>query len=86
MGAAGELMLPLLLFLGLFARPAALGLFMVNLMAVISYPKLFTFTCPAAVNDHFYWGLLLLVLAAFGPGRASLDWLLDQRRAGQSKA
>jgi putative oxidoreductase len=72
-GAAGELTLPLLLFSGLLSRPAALGLFGVNLMAVISYPQLFMFDCPAAVNDHFYWGILLLVLAAFGPGRFSLD-------------
>jgi putative oxidoreductase len=73
--------LPLLLALGLLSRPAALGLFLVNLMAVLSYPQLFDFACPAAVNDHKYWGILLLVLAVFGPGRLSLDhWL--QRRAG----
>ena len=76
MGATGELALPLLLFVGVLSRPAALGLFAVNLMAVISYPQLFTFECPAAINDHFYWGFLLLVLAAFGPGKLSLDaWL-----------
>ncbi|NRR30965.1 DoxX family protein [Oxalobacteraceae bacterium] len=79
-GAAGELTFPLLLFVGLFSRPAALGLFAVNLMAVISYPQLFSFECPAAINDHLYWGMLLLVLVAFGPGRLSLDaWLAKQR-------
>ena len=41
MGTAGELILPLLLFVGLFSRPAALGLFVVNAMALISYPALF---------------------------------------------
>ncbi|MEC5218085.1 putative oxidoreductase [Actimicrobium sp. GrIS 1.19] len=76
MGAGGELLLPLLLAVGLFSRPATIGLFVVNLMAVISYPQLFMFECPAAINDHFYWGLLLLVIAAFGPGRASLDAML----------
>jgi putative oxidoreductase len=76
MGASGELIFPTLLLLGLISRPAALGLFFVNLMAVISYPDLFTFECPAAINDHFYWGALLLVLIAFGPGRFALDsWL-----------
>ena len=76
MGAAGELTFPVLLFVGLFSRPAAFGLFFVNLMAVISYPQLFMFECPAAINDHCFWGAMLLVLVAFGPGSLSLDkWL-----------
>lgn len=80
MGTAGELALPLLLFAGLLSRPAALGLFMVNLMAVISYPQLWKFDCPAAINDHKYWGVLLLVLVVFGPGRLALDALAGKRR------
>ena len=81
MGAGGELLLPLLLFVGLLSRPAALGLFAVNAMAVISYPQLFKFDCPAAINDHFYWGALLLVTATFGPGRIALDqWLAKRMR------
>lgn len=80
MGAAGELALPLLLFVGLLSRPAALGLFMVNLMAVISYPQLWKFDCPAAINDHKYWGILLLVLVVFGPGRFALDARMGTRR------
>lgn len=79
MGAGGELIFPLLLFVGLLSRPAALGLFFVNAMAVISYPQLFKFDCPAAVNDHFYWGALLLVTATFGPGRLALDHFLGKR-------
>jgi putative oxidoreductase len=78
-GTAGELALPLLLWVGLMTRPAALGLFFVNVMAVISYPLLMTFDCPAALNDHRYWGILLLVLMAFGPGRLSLDALAARR-------
>ncbi len=80
MGTAGELTLPLLLFVGLLSRPAALGLFMVNLMAVISYPQLWKFDCPAAINDHKFWGVLLLVLVVYGPGRLALDALLGKRR------
>ncbi|HAT29445.1 MAG TPA: DoxX family protein [Janthinobacterium sp.] len=81
LGAAGELCLPILLFSGLLSRPAALALFFVNVMAVLSYPQLFSFECPAALNDHFYWGVLLLALAAFGPGRFSLDYVLGRARA-----
>ena len=52
---------------------------MVNVMAVLSYPALFEFACPAAVNDHLYWGALLLVLATYGPGRFTLDRWLARR-------
>jgi putative oxidoreductase len=79
MGAAGELTFSILLFAGLLTRSAALGLFAVNLMAVISYPQLFQFDCPAAINDHFYWGALLLVVFAFGGGRFSLDAYISNR-------
>ncbi len=81
MGAGGELVLPVLLFAGLLTRPAALALFLVNAMAVVSYQQLFGFECPAALNDHFYWGALLLALAAFGPGRWSLDHILECKGA-----
>jgi len=78
-GTLGELVFPVLLFVGLFSRLAALALFVVNAMAVIGYPALFEFACPAALNDHFTWGALLLVIAAFGPGRLSLDAWLGRR-------
>ncbi len=80
-GAGGEVLLPILLVLGIFSRPAALGLFCVNAMAVISYPQLWSFECPAALNDHLYWGLLLGALFFFGPGRFSFDYFLNKRVA-----
>lgn len=80
-GTTGELLLPMLLWTGLLTRPAAIGLFFVNLMAVISYPQLFTFDCPAALNDHRYWGILLLVLVVFGPKRLSVDWMIARIRS-----
>jgi putative oxidoreductase len=83
-GAGGELFFPCLLIIGLFARPAAIGLFFVNAMAVISYPQLWEFECPAAINDHFYWGILLLVILVFGAGRFSLDALFKNWSAKSS--
>lgn len=75
-GTFGELAFPVLLVLGLSGRFAAAGLFVVNLMALISYPQLFEFECPAPVNQHFYWGSLLALLTIFGPGKLALDTLV----------
>lgn len=80
-GTAGELAFPVLLFVGLLSRPAAVGLFVVNVMAVIGYPALFDFPCPAAINDHIFWGVLLLVVVTYGPGRLSLDHVIGRRLA-----
>ena len=84
LGAGGELLLPVLLTLGLFSRPAALGLFVVNAMAVLSYPQLLSFDCPAAINDHFYWGVLLLVVTLAGPGKVTLDAYLNRMHSRQA--
>ena len=80
MGTAGELVLPLLLALGLAGRFAALGLFVVNAVAVVSLAEI----APAALQQHLLWGSLLVGLLLWGPGRWSLDrfvWprLLPQR-------
>ena len=78
-GAFGELAFPVLITLGLAGRLGAAGLFVVNAMAVISYPQLWGFDCPAGIHQHFFWGALLLALVAFGPGALSLDALLLRR-------
>jgi putative oxidoreductase len=72
LGTGGELVLPVLLVLGLFGRLAALGLFVVNAVAVISLADI----GPAALQQHQFWGSLLLGLLLWGPGRWSVDaWL-----------
>ena len=78
-GTFGELFFPLLLVLGLAGRFGAAALFVVNAMAVISYPQLFAFECPAGVHSHFYWAALLGALTVFGPGRWSVDALVLRR-------
>jgi len=78
-GAFGELAFPVLVTLGLLGRFGAAGLFVVNAMAVISYPQLFGFDCPAAIDAHFYWGSILIALTLFGPGPISLDALILRR-------
>ena len=78
-GAFGELTFPVLITLGLMGRFGAAGLFVVNAMAVISYPQLWGFDCPAGIHMHFVWGAILLLLAIFGPGKLSLDELILKR-------
>jgi putative oxidoreductase len=78
-GAFGELAFPVLITLGLLGRFGAAGLFVVNAMAVISYPQLWGFDCPAGLHMHFVWGAILLALTVFGPGRLSLDELILER-------
>ena len=72
LGTVGELVLPVLLVLGLAGRLPALGLFVVNAVAVISLSEI----APAALQQHVLWGTLLAGLAIYGAGPWSLDrWL-----------
>ena len=76
----GELVFPVLLWLGLFGRLAALGLSAVNAMAVIAYAHvLFADGFEAALGQHYLWGFMLLVLAVYGPGGLSFDRLVMPR-------
>ena len=80
-GTAGEIVFPLLLLAGLGTRLAAVGLSAVNVMAVASYAHvLLGDGFEAALGQHYLWGMLLLVVFVFGPGRWSLDAWLGRRR------
>jgi putative oxidoreductase len=70
-----ELTFAVLLAVGLFARLGAFALFVLNIVAVISYPALE----PHGLVQHQLWGLLLLVPLLHGPGRLSLDRLIGKR-------
>ena len=83
MGTAGELVLPVLLCLGLAGRFAALGLSVVNFVAVLSLSDI----APAALQQHITWGVLLAVLVLYGLGKWTVDcmWIRPhiERRLGQ---
>jgi len=75
LGTGGELVLPVLLLLGLGGRFGALGLSVVNGVAVLSLAEI----APAALQQHVTWGVLLAGLAVFGSGRWAIDsWLLQR--------
>jgi len=78
LGTFTELFFPIFLALGLAGRAGAFGLFLVNLVAVISYPELFE--QPGSIFPHYLWGFMLLILTAYGPGSWSLDHWLERRR------
>ena len=76
MGTFGETVLPVLLVLGLMGRVPALGLAVVNVVAVVSLAEI----APAALQQHITWGVLLAGLAIFGSGRWTLDAWWTSRR------
>ena len=75
MAATGELCLPVLLVSGLLGRFAAAGLFVLNIVAVLSYPDL----QEEGLAMHLIWGLVLLTLVLRGPGKLSIDHFLTKR-------
>jgi len=81
-GTAGELVLPVLLLLGLAGRFSALGLSVVNVVAVVSLAEI----APAALQQHITWGVLLAALAMYGVGKWSVDCLWIQPRLNRTAA
>lgn len=77
LGTGVELFFPILLALGIAARPAALVLFVFNIVAAISYPDI----SPAGLKDHMLWGALLAMVFFHGAGKWSLDHVAWRRFA-----
>ena len=75
LGTGVELIFPVLLVLGLGARFSAFALFVLNIVAVISYPDI----GEVGLRDHQTWGLLLLITLLHGPGKLSLDHVISRR-------
>ena len=70
-----ELAFPVFLVIGLASRFSAGALFILNIVAVISYPDI----SPGGVNDHYFWGTILGVLVFYGPGKLSIDAWIQKR-------
>jgi putative oxidoreductase len=73
-----ELTFPVLLFAGFASRLATLPLLGQLLVMESVYPKAWT--------DHVFWGSALLVILTRGPGKISLDYLIEGffRKRGRS--
>lgn len=72
LATAGELVLPVLLFIGLFTRIGSVGLLI--MAAVIQFFVL-------QDHQHYFWMIILAMLVGQGGSKLSLDyWLLKDRR------
>ncbi|MEZ5502363.1 MAG: DoxX family protein [Halioglobus sp.] len=81
LGTAGELGFSVLLALGLLTRFSACGLFVLNIVALVSYYDALQ-DSPAALQDHLEWGLLLAILLSSKVRALSLDyWVAPRPRA-----
>lgn len=67
----GEVLLPVLLVLGLGTRLAALGLLAMTCVIEL--------TVPEGWPVHLTWAAMALAIAAWGPGRLSVDHWLGER-------
>lgn len=81
MAASAELGLSVLLVLGLLGRFAAAGLFILNVVAVISYADL----SEAGINQHLSWGILLGVLLITSRWQWAADAWLEKRVCAPEK-
>lgn len=68
-GTFGELFFPILLIMGIFGRCSALSLSVINTVAVLSLSEI----APAALQQHQFWGALLIGVLLWGPGKWSVD-------------
>ena len=69
---SAEIVLPVLLVLGLATRLAGLGLLLMTLLVQL--------TVPDGWPIHITWAAMALGIMAWGPGRISLDHLIEGRK------
>jgi putative oxidoreductase len=74
LATAGELVLPILLFVGLFTRIGALGLLIMTIVIQYFVPD---FQNP----EHYLWMIILMMIMGQGGSKISLDnWLLKDSK------
>jgi putative oxidoreductase len=80
-GTAGELIFSALLIVGLGGRLPAIGLFLVNIVAVISLWHVFSQDAGVAgLLQHQLWGFMLAMLVVYGSGPWTLDRVLGRMK------
>lgn len=70
LSGCGEITFPVLLVLGLGTRFAGLGLLFMTVIVEL--------TVPDGWPIHITWAAMALAIMAYGPGRVSLDHLIDR--------
>jgi putative oxidoreductase len=73
-----EIVLPVLLVLGLGSRIAALGLLLMTIVVQL--------TVPDGWPLHITWAAMALGIMAWGPGRLSIDHMLERFRSNEGRA
>ncbi len=79
LGTALEIALPIILLVGFCTRACASVLFIFNLSMVAFYPFLWTTDGTLGLYQHITWGLMILVLMAYGPSKLSLDYYIKKK-------
>ena len=75
LATGAELLIPVLLVLGVLTRPAALALFVLNAVAMTSYPDIST----AGTKEHMMWGFMIATLFFYGAGKISIDYWVNKK-------
>jgi putative oxidoreductase len=78
LGTGGELFLSVMLALGLFTRFSACGLFVLNIVAVVSYYGALQ-ESPAAIQDHLQWAIIIALLLVGQVRALTVDHLVLRR-------
>ncbi len=78
LATGSELALSVLLVVGLFTRFSAFGLFVLNIVAVVSYYDALK-DSPVAIQDHLAWGIILSLLMVAQVRQLTVDHLLLRR-------